>query len=334
MGKRMTTPRASWFATHKTDRDVNRPLMTRKDVTFTLSSWADVLACTQCSTEIARDVGFDERATWEIGIAVSELATNITRHAGGGTVTIRPTVEPAPGLEIIAADNGGGIDDVSAALRDDFSGGRQLAGNVPPGVRGGLGAGLGAVDRFTDELHIDSAPGRGTVVRAFKRFPDKGKARTAPAVLLLGLGNTLLSDDAVGIHVVRYIAAGGAVPGIDIKEAEVAGFALLDLLEGYERAVVVDAVRIRDARPGEVLILDGIGLEPSLHLVAGHQIDLPSALELGRQLGRPVPSSVTIVGVQVVDDRTCSESCTPAVKAAIPEAARIALRLATARRSA
>ena len=307
--------------------------MTRRHATFTVSTWADVLACTQRGTEIARDTGFDERATWEIGITVSELATNITRHAGSGSVTIRPTNEPAPGLEIIAADNGGGIDDVSAALRDDFSGGRQLTGNVPPAVRGGLGTGLGAVDRFMDELQIDSAPGRGTVVRAFKRAPEATRPKTAPSTLLLGLGNTLLCDDAVGIHVVRYIAAGGAVPGVDIKEAEVAGFALLDLLEGYGRAIVVDAVRIRDSHPGEVVILDRIGLGPSLHLVAAHQIDLPAALELGRQLGRPVPGSVTIVGVQVEDDRTCSETCTPAVQAAIPEAARIALRLATARRS-
>jgi hydrogenase maturation protease len=306
--------------------------MPHKDVTFTLSSWADVLACTQCSTQIARDSGFGETATWEIGIAVSELATNITRHAGGGTVRVRETGHPKPGLEIVAADSGDGIDDVGAALSDDFSGGRRLTGNVAPGIRGGLGSGLGAVDRFMDELHIDSARGEGTTVRAFKRLPGRGKGRTAPSVLLLGLGNTLLSDDAVGIHVVRHIAAGGVVPGVDVKEAEVAGFALLDLLEGYESAVVVDAIRLRDARPGEVVMLDGTGLEPSLHLVAGHQIDLPSALALGRELGRPVPSSVKIVGVQVQDDRTCSETCTPVVEAAIPEAARIALHLATARR--
>ena len=149
------------------------------------------------------------------------------------------------------------------------------------------------------------------------------------AVLILGLGNAILRDDGVGIRAVRYLAETGPHPGIDLKEAEVAGFALLDLLEGYERAVVIDAVRVRGTEPGQVVVFSGDALQPSLHLVAGHQIDLPSALELGRQLGRPVPSTVHIVGVQVQDDRTFDERCTPPVEAAIPEAARVALRIAT-----
>jgi hydrogenase maturation protease len=147
--------------------------------------------------------------------------------------------------------------------------------------------------------------------------------------VILGLGNAILSDDGVGIKVVRHIAKLGAPADIDLKEAEVAGFALLDLLGGYERAVVVDAIRLRDAEPGEVTVFDADSLEPSLHLVAGHQIDLPAALELGRRLGLPLPGNVTVVGVQIYDDTTFSEECTPAVTAAIPTAASVAMRLAT-----
>ena len=166
---------------------------------------------------------------------------------------------------------------------------------------------------------------------ALRRLPDdttpaEAVARHATTVLL-GLGNTILSDDGVGIKVVRHIAEHGAPPYCDIKEAEVAGFALLDLLEGYDRAVIVDAARLHDARPGDVTVFDLESLEPSLHLVAGHQIDLPSALELGRRLERPVPRTVHVVGVQICDDTTFSEECTPAIRAAIPVAADIAMRL-------
>jgi len=148
------------------------------------------------------------------------------------------------------------------------------------------------------------------------------------AVLILGLGNAILRDDGVGIKAVRFLVETGPHSGVDLKEAEVAGFALLDLLEGYRRAVVIDAVRLSDAEPGQIVVFSSDALQPSLHLVAGHQIDLPSALELGRQLGRPVPEVVHIVGVQVADDRTFDEHCTPAVEAAVPEAARVALRIA------
>jgi hydrogenase maturation protease len=147
-------------------------------------------------------------------------------------------------------------------------------------------------------------------------------------VLILGLGNAILRDDGVGIKIVRHLAQSDPYAEVDLKEAEVAGFALLDLLEGYERVVVVDAVRLRDTEPGEIVVFSADALQPSLHLVAGHQIDLPSALELGRQLGRPVPEAVHIVGVQVADDRTFDEHCSPAVEAAIPAAAAAALRIA------
>ena len=117
-------------------------------------------------------------------------------------------------------------------------------------------------------------------------------------------------------------------PDIVVKEAELAGFALIDLLEGFERAVVIDAVKTarRSARRDR-RVRKWRRSNPRLHLVAGHQIDLPTALEMGRRLGRPVPDAVYIVGVQIENDTTFSESCTPDVEAAIPEAARTALQL-------
>jgi hydrogenase maturation protease len=150
--------------------------------------------------------------------------------------------------------------------------------------------------------------------------------------LILGLGNAILCDDGVGIKAARYISEMGPLPGVVVKEAELAGFALIDMLEGFDCAVVIDAVRLRDGKPGDIVVFDSSSLEPSLHLVAGHQIDLPTALEMGRRLGRPVPNIVHIVGVQIENDTTFSESCTPDVEAAIPEAARTALRIATEER--
>lgn len=160
--------------------------------------------------------------------------------------------------------------------------------------------------------------------------PGSAPDATSTPTLILGLGNAILCDDGVGIKVARHIAEMGPHPGIVVKEAELAGFALIDLLEGFERAVVVDAVRLRDAEPGEIVVFGSDSLAPSLHLVAGHQIDLPTALAMGRQLGRPVPHTVSIVGIQVQDDRTFSESCTPEVEAAIERAAQVALEVATA----
>ena len=150
--------------------------------------------------------------------------------------------------------------------------------------------------------------------------------------LILGLGNTILRDDGVGIKVARYIAEHTPAENIVVKEAELAGFALIDLIEGFERAIVIDAVRMDSAAPGEIVVFESGALQPSLHLVAGHQIDMPTALEMGRRMARPVPSLVYVVGVQIEDDCTFDEECTSAVQAAIPEAATAALDLIAAMR--
>lgn len=152
---------------------------------------------------------------------------------------------------------------------------------------------------------------------------DPGSRR----VLLLGLGNTILADDGVGIHAVRAVRDRAAALGVEIREAEVAGFQLIDLLTGFDACVLVDAARFDGGTPGEVRVLDVAELPASLHLVAAHQIDLASALALGREMGVKMPDTVRIVAVQVQDDRTFSEECTPAVGAAVQPAAETALRL-------
>lgn len=149
-------------------------------------------------------------------------------------------------------------------------------------------------------------------------------------VLILGLGNTVLSDDGVGVFAARAIAEEARALGIDVAEAEVAGFALIDLLSGYDAAVVIDAVRLPGLAPGQTVIVDAESMPPSLHLVAGHQVDLPTALVLGREVGADVPDTVQVIGVQVLDDTTFSEEPTPEIAAAIPAAARTALELAVA----
>jgi hydrogenase maturation protease len=149
-----------------------------------------------------------------------------------------------------------------------------------------------------------------------------------PTVVILGLGNTMLTDDGVGVYAAREARTLVAEDEIDVREAEIAGLALLDLLEGYRRAVVIDAVRDTRDAPGDVAVRELERFRPTSHLVAGHEIDLPTAVELGRRLGRPLPDELLVVGIRIEDDRTLSETCTPAVRAAIGPAARLAVELA------
>lgn len=146
---------------------------------------------------------------------------------------------------------------------------------------------------------------------------------------VLGLGNTILRDDGVGIHVARAVAArlDGTAAGVDVVEAETAGFALLELLENTDRAVVVDAVSLDGLAPGQIVRMDLARLRPSLRLSSVHEIDLPTAIALGTRLGRRMPSDVTIVGIQADDLYTLGENLTPAVAAAVPRAVETVLEI-------
>ncbi len=158
-------------------------------------------------------------------------------------------------------------------------------------------------------------------------------------VLILGLGNTILTDDGVGVYaarkareILRSTASTAETAGIDVKEAELAGFGLLDLLDGYTHAVIVDALHSPDHRPGEIIPLSVDSFTTATHLTAGHEIDLPTALRLGKKMGQEVPEEVAIIGVRIADDLTLSEKCTPEVEAAIEPAALLALEKARAMR--
>ena len=137
-------------------------------------------------------------------------------------------------------------------------------------------------------------------------------------MLILCLGNAIRSDDAVALHVARALAADPPA-GATVTTSARAGLYLLDDMEGFDRVVVVDAVRTGGHPPGTVHALP---LE-ALHAPAGpspHAIGLPSALALARASGAPVPDRVWLVLVEVEEMETVGEGLTPAVAAAVPRA--------------
>jgi hydrogenase maturation protease len=135
--------------------------------------------------------------------------------------------------------------------------------------------------------------------------------------IVLGLGNTILSDDGVGIYVAR--AARERVAGAaDVLEAELAGLDLLEMLKGYDRAYIVDAIQLDGEEPGTVFRMKPDDIRTTPRLASFHDIDIVTALALGRRLEFRMPDEVVIFGVQVEDALTLGEECTDAVRQVIP----------------
>ena len=144
-----------------------------------------------------------------------------------------------------------------------------------------------------------------------------------PKVIILGLGNTILTDDGVGIYVVREIQKliTNHQSLITIKEASLGGFNFIDLLAGFDRAVIVDAIHTKDGRPGEFYELDITALKPSARLSSLHQIDFATACELAKNMGIDFPGEIAIFVMEVEDEFSFGEKPTSNVEGAISKMA-------------
>lgn len=133
----------------------------------------------------ARSHGVPEDRRGQIAIVVTELATNLLKHGGGGNL-LADTFDDrdGAGLELLALDRGPGMADVERCIGDGFS------------TAGSPGNGLGAVMRLSDQVRIYSRPGRGTAIMA--RFlahqPKPAPATQIGAAVAPYPGETVCGD--------------------------------------------------------------------------------------------------------------------------------------------
>jgi hydrogenase maturation protease len=143
--------------------------------------------------------------------------------------------------------------------------------------------------------------------------------------VVLGLGNSLLRDDGVGLAVareVRRLLQGSPIPGVDVLASARAGFEPIDLLQGYALALIVDCLVLPEPTPGRVRRLSVHDVSGSARLVDAHGLGVAQALGLAARLGIPMPARVEVVGVEAADAQTFEEALTPAVAAAVRPLAR------------
>jgi anti-sigma regulatory factor (Ser/Thr protein kinase) len=120
----------------------------------TVAAPTDAAEARRRAAAIAYRLDLDEAACGRVAIAVTELSTNLLKHAGRGEIFIGPAgASGRRGLQVIAMDRGGGMGDPDASMTDGYS------------TAGTAGTGLGAVRRAADTFDLYTGP-TGTVVAA------------------------------------------------------------------------------------------------------------------------------------------------------------------------
>ena len=141
----------------------------------------------------------------------------------------------------------------------------------------------------------------------------------AMRTLILGIGSSILTDDAVGIVVARRLEERlSGRDDIDVAVNEEAGFSLLEDAIGYDRLVVIDSI-LTGAEPGTLMRFDLESLGPTIHSSSPHGLNLATVIEFGRQQGLKVPYDVIVYAVEVRDTLTFGEELTSEVAASVSD---------------
>lgn len=143
------------------------------------------------------------------------------------------------------------------------------------------------------------------------------------------MGNPILSDDGVGFRIVEELENRYDEREVTVMATDLAGLSLLDLIPGYDKVIIIDSIQTREGKVGQVYRLDAEDFATTRHAASPHDVNLVTALELGKRLGLSMPREIIIFAIEVADVTTFGESCTPKVERAIPKAVqRVATELA------
>jgi hydrogenase maturation protease len=134
----------------------------------------------------------------------------------------------------------------------------------------------------------------GTGVPGVARPP----AAPHPDTVVVGLGNSIRGDDAVGLLATRRLSRRER-PGVRFAESEESNINLLEVLAGARSVLLLDTISTAAGRPGTVHRLDLADLRGPGEAYATHQLGVARVLDLGRTLGLPMPATVTILALEI-----------------------------------
>jgi hydrogenase maturation protease len=153
---------------------------------------------------------------------------------------------------------------------------------------------------------------------------------TLKRVLVAGIGNVFLGDDAFGVAVARLLLGRPIPAGIEVADFGIRGMDLAFALGGYDAAVLVDAVP-RGLPPGSLCLIEPDREPGELDPADSHQMNPLAVLGLAARLG-PLPPRLLIVGCEpqrlAGEADSMSMEMSPAVAQAVERAADLVLEIA------
>ena len=125
-------------------------------------------------------------------------------------------------------------------------------------------------------------------------------------ILILGIGNDILTDDGIGPKLVNDLQQKQFPENIHFQNAFLGGLEILELIEGFDLAIFIDAIITEHGIPGTVYHFTPDDFTETLHLSNLHDANFLTVLEIGKKLKMSLPSDIHIIAIEIIEDRIFS----------------------------
>lgn len=146
--------------------------------------------------------------------------------------------------------------------------------------------------------------------------------------LVLGIGNSILGDDGVGVIVAHKLDAKIQDDDIDVLDVNIDGLNLLEIIVGYDKLIVIDAIMTEEGDIGEIYrFKPEMICDPSRSAISPHHCNLVTTIDIGEKLfPNEMPGEIVVYAVKVNDVTSVTEKITKKVEAAIPKVVKLILK--------
>ena len=135
-----------------------------------------------------------------------------------------------------------------------------------------------------------------------------------PEILILGIGNEILTDGGIGVKIVKLLEKNFNNVSINYETIWVGGLDLIEVFDGYKIIIIIDAIKTGEKEPGFIWDLTPENFRDTLHLSNIHDLTFIEAINAGRKLGYKIPETIHILAIEILEDMVFSNEFSPQIQ--------------------
>jgi hydrogenase maturation protease len=127
-------------------------------------------------------------------------------------------------------------------------------------------------------------------------------------ILILGIGNDILTDDGIGPRLVSELRNEMDSNLLDFMTMASGGLEILEIIKDYKQVIIVDAIKTEGGVPGDIYYLTPSNFKETLHISSFHDVSFLTGLKLADKLDMAVPEQIDIIAIEILEDLTFSSA--------------------------